>query len=71
MNIPETPFKLRADLLQLAKSLLVEEYMVERQNRIEVCTTFHRQPDFSDMFFPSVEDVIEEARKLKNFVDNG
>ena len=54
----KSPFELRADLLALAFEILLAKHRAQGQD------TAHGQPDSA----PSSEEVIEEARKLNEFI---
>jgi len=54
----KSPFEIRADLLALAFEILLSHHRAKGQGNS------HGQPDSS----PTSEDVVEEARKLNEFI---
>jgi hypothetical protein len=54
----KSPFELRADLLSLAFEILLSKH------RAEGSTNTHGQPETA----PTTDEVIEEARKLNEFI---
>ncbi len=54
----KSPFELRADLLSLSFEILLAKHRAEGQGNT------HGQPDSA----PTSEEVIEEARKLNEFI---
>jgi hypothetical protein len=80
----KTPFEIRTELLQQAQSILFEKNMAERM-RLENDWSVHRDiatiqshngvnsyvPLFPQMPAVTTEEIIEEARKLNEFVSNG
>lgn len=80
----KTPFEIRTELLSQAQSILFERNMAERM-RLENDWNLHRDiatihshngvestvPPFPQMPAVTTEEIIEEARKLNDFVSNG
>ena len=54
----KSPFELRADLLSLSFEILLAKHRAEGQSNT------HGQPESA----PTSEEVIEEARKLNDFI---
>ena len=54
----KSPFELRADLLSLSFEILLSQHRAKGQDNT------HGQPDSA----PTSEEVIEEARKLNEFI---
>ena len=83
----KTPFEIRSDLLNLAQSILFEQLMAERQRlendwntKREIYFTALQNPDMTPLTevpeFPvlpiiTTDEVIQEAKKLNDFVSNG
>ena len=83
----KTPFEIRSDLLNLAQSILFEQLMAERQRlendwntKREIYFTALQNPDMTTLTevpeFPvlpiiTTDEVIQEAKKLNDFVSNG
>lgn len=80
----KTPFEIRTELLQQAQSIVFEKMMAERmrlENDWSVqrdIATIHSHngvhssiPSFPQMPAVTTEEIIEEARKLNDFVSNG
>lgn len=65
----KTPYELRVDLLKIAQDQLNHRYYNVRENHTrygeQEATLLEPLPNF-----PTTEDVIAEAEKLKNFVDS-
>lgn len=80
----KTPFEIRTELLTQAQSILFEKMMAERM-RIENDWNMMREialiqsdngvnssiPSYPQMPIITTEEIIEEARKLNDFVSNG
>lgn len=80
----KTPFEIRTELLSQAQSILFEKMMAER-NRLENDWNCVReiwlirsadgqdlpQPHYPTMPVVTTEEIIEEARKLNEFISNG
>lgn len=80
----KTPFEIRTELLQQAQSIVFEKMMAERM-RLENDWSTKRDlwsmlaadkhvtepPAFPQMPAVTTEEIIEEARKLNDFVSNG
>ena len=69
-----TPYELRARLLQQAEGILMTRYQIEHH---KVRENLHMKRDkdpsididsVSYPSYPTTEDIIEEAKKLYNFV---
>jgi hypothetical protein len=69
-----TPYELRAQLLQQAEGILMTRYQIEHD---QIRENLHMKRDKDPMFdvdtvrypsYPTTEDIIEEAKKLYNFV---
>ena len=83
----KTPFEIRSDLLNLAQSILFERIMAERQRlendwntkREIYFTALHNPdvttptevPEFPVLPIITTDEVIQEAKKLNDFVSNG
>lgn len=76
----KTPYEIRLELLKLAKDTLFEPIYSKREELMNeyhssretfVNETAPRSPkDFPSMpNWPSVEDIVSQAEKLKSFVD--
>jgi hypothetical protein len=79
----KTPFEIRLDLLSMAQSILTEQCMNERirlendwnSQREIAMVQIHDQkeasiPNFPTVKYFSVDEVIEMAKKLNDFVSN-
>ena len=81
----KTPFEIRTELLSQAQSILFEKMMAERMRLENDWNTkrelaFHNAqatnkeatfPPFPTLPTITTEEIIEEAKKLNDFVSNG
>lgn len=80
----KTPFEIRTDLLQQAQTILFEQNMAERlrlendwNTQREVAFALRENghattlPEFPKLPVITTEEIIEEARKLNDFVSKG
>jgi len=79
----KTPFEIRTELLSQAQSILFERNMAERMRlendwnlkreewSMRACNNdFGPAPSFPELPVVTTEQIIEEARKLNDFVSN-
>jgi hypothetical protein len=80
----KTPFEIRTELLHQAQTILFEQNMAERlrlendwNTQREVAFTLRENgqatipPEFPKLPVVTTEEIIEEARKLNDFVSKG
>jgi len=68
----DSAFKIRMELLHLAKARLTEEYNTDMIVAVEKSKCHGSTKPFEELGkFPSVDQILDEARKLKEFIDKG
>ena len=75
MSSNKTPFELRFDIFNEAKSVLCEQYYSEREDalsRHQIETDAGNKPEFPEPpTYPSFSEIRDMAQRINKFVSDG
>jgi hypothetical protein len=67
--IRDTPYLLRIEMLKIAQNRASEIYQAHFE-RARIKSQIYQKTNYLDnLDYPTVEQIIEEARKMKDFID--
>lgn len=68
----DTPYLLRMEMIKLAQQRASEKFHAEWQNAANKATITESAQYLTEVpTYPSAEDILAEATKMKEFIDKG
>jgi hypothetical protein len=66
----KTPYEVRLEVLKMAQDQVNAKFYNERENALEKARINENVQYLTEVPFPTAENIILEATKLKSFVDS-